>query len=54
MNYSVNKNITSPRDNYKGKNIKNIKVKNNSKYRLRSGIHEKKEKIKNICYLLYI
>ena len=46
LNYSVNKNITSPRDNYKGKNIKNIKVKNNSKYRLRSGIHEKKVSMK--------
>jgi hypothetical protein len=38
LNYSVNKNIISPRDNFK--------VKNNSKYRLRSGIHEKKVSMK--------
>ena len=38
LNYSVNKNIISPRDNFK--------VKNNSKYRLGIGIHEKKISIK--------
>ena len=41
LNYSVNKNIISPRDNYKGKNIKIIKIKNNSKYRLRSDMKKK-------------
>ena len=34
LNYSVNKNIISPRDNFK--------VKNKSKYRLGSGIMKKK------------
>ena len=38
LNYSVNKNIISPRDNFK--------IKNKSKYRLGSGIMKKKISIK--------
>ena len=42
LNYSVNKNIISPRENSKGKNnIKSFNLKNNSKHRLGSGVEKK-------------
>ena len=42
LNYSVNKNIISPRENSKEKNnIKSFNLKNNSKHKLGSGVEKK-------------